>query len=511
MSESLVPVAQYLRMSTDHQQYSLDNQADAIARYAASHGFVVVRTYSDAAKSGVRIKNRTGLQQLLKDVVGGQAGFLAVLVYDVSRWGRFQDVDEAAHYEYLCKSSGVPVHYCVETFTNDDGMPHLIMKALKRTMAAEYSREMSVKCRAGLVRLGKMGFKLGGDPPYGLSRLLLDTSGRPKQLLARGERKSLANEHVILVPGPDHEVATVRRIFHEFADRRRGLTEIARRLNQDGSTFWTGSRWDAGSVTRVLRHPAYVGTLVWGRTSAYLSGPVKKVPPEQWLVRMDSFASLIDRNLFDRAQRGFHRFTHCITNAELLRRLQKLLVKHGKLTSRIIDQSRTCPGLTTYCRRFGNLLSIYELLGHRSPHEDSITFRVRSMLIRNALIRSVMDEFPGQFDEVRKSRRFRTILSYRPTGLLVAVVVAKYFRTAGGEQRWLLEPPRNERKRLTLVALLDEQNTAIERMIVFPLMNFPGNKTVRLSEGHSWMKTGIQIGQLCDLLGAINELRSVGS
>ena len=52
MNESLIPAAQYLRMSTDHQQYSLDNQADAISVYASLHGFVIVKTYSDAARSG---------------------------------------------------------------------------------------------------------------------------------------------------------------------------------------------------------------------------------------------------------------------------------------------------------------------------------------------------------------------------------------------------------------------------------------------------------------------------
>jgi hypothetical protein len=31
-----------------------------------------------------------------------------------SRWGRFQDADESAHYEFLCKSAGIPVHYCAE-------------------------------------------------------------------------------------------------------------------------------------------------------------------------------------------------------------------------------------------------------------------------------------------------------------------------------------------------------------------------------------------------------------
>ena len=72
--------------------------------------------------------------------MAGAAPYKAILVYDVSRWGRFQDTDESAHYEFLCKSAGVPVHYCAETFANDGSLPSLIMKALKRTMAGEYGR-----------------------------------------------------------------------------------------------------------------------------------------------------------------------------------------------------------------------------------------------------------------------------------------------------------------------------------------------------------------------------------
>src|SRR5579862_5691686 len=120
MDTCFLPAAQYLRMSTDHQQYSLGNQADAVARYALQHGFHIVKTYSDPAKSGLLLKNRAGLKQLLKDVIEETCMLHAVLVYDVSRWGRFQDADEAAHYEYLCKSAGVPVHYCAEMFTNDN-------------------------------------------------------------------------------------------------------------------------------------------------------------------------------------------------------------------------------------------------------------------------------------------------------------------------------------------------------------------------------------------------------
>ena len=162
----LIPVAQYLRMSTEHQQYSPENQSVSIRRYAAGHGFTVVRTYSDPAKSGLSLRNRRGLRDLLQDVTGGNTEYKAILVYDVSRWGRFQDTDEAAHYEFLCKSAGVPIHYCAETFANDGSLPSSIMKALKRVMAGEYSRELGVKVIAGQKRLAELGFKQGGIPGY---------------------------------------------------------------------------------------------------------------------------------------------------------------------------------------------------------------------------------------------------------------------------------------------------------------------------------------------------------
>jgi len=84
--------------------------------------------------------------------------YAAVLVYDVSRWGRFQDTDEAAYYEFLCKQAGIPVHYCAEPFPNDSTVSSSILKALKRSMAAEYSRELGVKVYAGKKRLVRLGF-----------------------------------------------------------------------------------------------------------------------------------------------------------------------------------------------------------------------------------------------------------------------------------------------------------------------------------------------------------------
>jgi TonB family protein len=170
----------------------------------------VCRTYVDEAKSGIEIKRRQGLSQLLQDVLGGNCQFKSILVYDVSRWGRFQDPDEAAHYEFLCKTAGVRVHYCAEHFGNDTYLPNVVLKALKRVMAGEYSRELSDKVFAALIRLARDGYRAGGYAGYGLRRMLLSVDKTPKGQLLPGERKNVTNERVTLAPGPANEIYWVR-------------------------------------------------------------------------------------------------------------------------------------------------------------------------------------------------------------------------------------------------------------------------------------------------------------
>jgi DNA invertase Pin-like site-specific DNA recombinase len=427
MEKILVPAAQYLRMSTEHQQYSFANQADAIARYAIEHGFQIEKTYSDGAKSGLRITNRPGLKQVLKDVFDGAFQFRAILVYDVSRWGRFQDADESAHYEYLCKSAGVPVHYCAEIFTNDNSVSGLIVKAVKRTMAGEYSRELSVKVKAGLVRLTTMGFKAGGRPPYGMRRMLLDVHGKPKQMLADGEWKSLAQERVILVPGPKKEIVVVQRIFREYADENRSLTKIAERLNKAKIPFVQGGKWTTNTITHALERPQYMGTQVWGRTTAYLSGPVKKVSPENWAVCPTAFRPIVSPEIFERARKRLANVTYRLTNEELLDRLKSVAAETGKLTSRTIENSRLCPAADVYSRRFGGLMNVYALLGYNTSELIAqATARLRGMIVRRLFIQEFLECFAEQLEEVRATKRFRPVLRVRKTGLLISVVVARF-------------------------------------------------------------------------------------
>src|SRR6476660_3131510 len=189
-TNGLVPAAEYVRMSTDHQQYSTENQHAVIQQFADEHGIVIVRSFIEEGKSGVGIQRRDALQDLLRTVESGQADFRTILVYDVSRWGRFQEPDEGAFYEFRCIRANITVQYCAEQFPTENAPMGAVMKSLKRAMAGEYSRELSAKVFAGQCRLITLGYRQGGTPGYGLRRRLLDQHGRPKAILARGERKS---------------------------------------------------------------------------------------------------------------------------------------------------------------------------------------------------------------------------------------------------------------------------------------------------------------------------------
>ena len=207
----------------------------------------------------------SGLKRLLDDVQSGAADFTTILVYDVSRWGRFQNADESGYHEHICTRAGITVQYCAEQFENDGSLGSTIFKTVKRAMAGEYSRELSVKVFAGQCRLIERGFRQGGPPGYGLRRQLIDQSGAAKGELGRGEHKSLQTDRVILIPGPPEEVRTVRWMYRTFVEGGRTEAEIAAMLNARGTLTDLGRPWTRGTVHQVLINEKYIGNNVWNR------------------------------------------------------------------------------------------------------------------------------------------------------------------------------------------------------------------------------------------------------
>jgi DNA invertase Pin-like site-specific DNA recombinase len=505
MAANLVPAAQYLRMSTEHQQYSLENQSAAIRKYADSHGFDVVQTYSDAAKSGVALKRRTGLRQLLQDVVSGNATCRAILVYDVSRWGRFQDTDESAHYEFVCKSAGVPIHYCAETFANDGSLPSLIMKALKRTMAGEYSRELGVKVLAGQRRLAMLGFKQGGMPGYGLRRLLVSSDGRLKQQLAFGERKSIATDRVILVPGPPEEVQVVRDIYRMLISQGLPIYAIARKLNERGVPYHGGSCWTHHTVADVLTQPKYAGLHVYGRTTSRLCTPTVRLPKSEWLVSTRAFEPIVDYSTFLEAQRILQSRTINKPDQELLDALKRLLARHGRLSLKLVKTSPDVPSPSTYRLRFGSLRKAYELIGYGRPDQfGAIDLRRRTQALREELVARIAVLFPKQVCVVRRGGRWRTRLRMR-NGRLVSVLVARCLPTKNHTLRWLVDPHISEGRVTTLVARLDMGNSSFADFHIFRNLQRSRRFVTYLND--SWLHRGERLADLREFCKAVERIQ----
>ena len=455
----VVPVAEYLRASTEHQHYSLQNQADRIQAYAQQHGFEIVQTYSDAARSGISLKDRPELMRLLSDVVSGDAIFKAILVYDVSRWGRFQDSDEAAHYEFLCKRSGVPVHYCAENFLNDNTPTSSVLKALKRTMAAEYSREMGVRIYAGEKRGAELGFKQGGKPGYALRRLMVSAEGQPRKILALGELKSLRTDRVILVPGPTEEVACVREIYRLVIDENRTPYNIAAELNRRHVTCPSG-KWTQQLVNRILTDPKYAGYNVWNRSSSRLGSPTIRKSKSQWVLRPAAFQAIIDPRLFKQAQRALAEQRQPYTNEELLEILRALLKRHGMLSYRILHDTAHVPAANTFTRAFGSLRRAFEFAGQRYETAMPTDEQLRTANhFRDNVLAQVLCLFPGQVSLVRPRAGGPDYLDVSRV-FMVSVVVCPAVRR-NNRTEWFADPWWTQGTTVTLLARLDPGNAQL--------------------------------------------------
>jgi DNA invertase Pin-like site-specific DNA recombinase len=504
MATEFIPVAQYLRMSTEHQQYSLENQSAAIQNYAVDRNFQIVRTYSDAAKSGLGLKSRAGLRQLLQDVASGSAGYQAILVYDVSRWGRFQDTDESAHYEFLCKSVGVPVHYCAESFANDGTLSSLFMKALKRTMAGEYSRELGVKVLAGQRRLARLGFKQGGVPGYGLRRMLVSAIGSPKQELAAGERKSIATDRVILVPGPPQEVQVVKEIYRALIEGGQSVYAIAEDLNCRNVSYLSDSKWDYRAVHAILTNPKYTGCHIFGRTSSKLSTPTVALPMSEWIVTPGALEPLVDSVTFSKAQRILQKRTVNKSDEDLLGGLKDLLAFAGRLSLSLIKSSPEVPSPSTYRHRFGSLRRAYELIGYGRPEQfGPIDLRRRTQALRDELIIQIAALFPHETSIVRHGGRRRSRLRIQ-NGLIVSVVIARSIHVWKQTIRWQIDPVWHERRFVTLLARLDEVNGSFLDFYILP--NVDRSHRFHVSLTDPWLNRG---QQLVDLRGFCEVVENV--
>ena len=476
----LVRAAQYVRMSTEHQKYSTENQAEIIAQYAARRGFEIVKTYEDSGKSGLKLEGRLALQQLIEDVRCGAADFEAVLVYDVSRWGRFQDADESAYYEFICREGGITVHYCAEQFENDGSLSATIIKSMKRAMAGEYSRELSAKVFTGQCRLIRLGYRQGGPAGFGLRRVLVDEHGRVKAELARGEHKSLQTDRVILQPGPPEEVETVRRLYRMFVVQQRSESEIADVLNAEGLRTDLGREWTRGTVHQILTNEKYIGNNVYNRISYKLKAKRVANPPDMWVRQDGAFEPIVEQDFFDAAQRIVQERSRRFTDQELLDRLSQLFADKGWLSGVVIDELEDMPSSSTFRHRFGSLTRAYELVGYL-PSRDYSYIEINRALraMHPEIVASVIGDIETQGGTVERDP-LSDLLRINEE-FTVALVIARCHVSPAGGMRWQVRFDSGLRPDLTIAIRMEDDNRTVRDYYLFPWLDLNRTPTLRLA------------------------------
>jgi len=355
-------VAYYRHSAQDRQENSIEIQQDQVRPWAESNSVEIIHEFMDPGKSGLTAEGRPGFQDMMENWVKKRDDFQYILCLDVSRWGRFQDIDLSAQYSAECRKYGKEVIYTTLGKPREDDPLYPVYIQFERLRAAQYSRELSEKVFRGCVKIVQQGYWAGGKPRYGFHRLLLDEARQPVKILRPGQRKSIQNQRVTLTLGDDREVAVVRRIFHEFTQNGRHEQAIAERLNHDGIPSPGGSTWDAAKVRDILMDERYAGTMVYNRTTQKLKTPSRANPKEEWILAPESFERMIEPEVFAQAQGVFMERARFYTPAYMLEKLEGVFHSHGIVRPSLVRVAPDMPSPATYVKHFGSMDAAFQQL-----------------------------------------------------------------------------------------------------------------------------------------------------
>ena len=251
----LIPACAYLRMSSDQQEASIDQQRDEVGKLAKANNYVIVKEYLDSGKSGsLQVTKRTGFLRLIRD--SHDREFRAVLTWDVSRFGRLDPL-KAAQYKDTLRSNGVYLHTCKEGKITWDSFTDFVVDTLHAAVANAYSKSLSKDTIRGRLDLLESGAWPNGKVPYGYSKTYVSKEGKEyhvarNETFAKGQGWSR-----LLVLVPD-EAKVIHHIFDRYVNHDESMREIAKNIKAtrpDGKAL----PWTKDTIRATLTNKAYAG------------------------------------------------------------------------------------------------------------------------------------------------------------------------------------------------------------------------------------------------------------
>ncbi len=299
---------------------------------------------------------------------------------------------------------------------------------------------------------------------------MIDRDRNPKSLLGRGERKSLQTDRVILVPGPEREIETVRHIYDLFVTQGNMEREIMEVLNGRGVLGEDGRPWTRATVHQVLINPKYIGANVYNRRSFKLKHKRINNPMQMWIWRDGAFEPIITAGLFEQARTIIEARHRHLSDQELLERLRQLLRVQGRLSGILIDETEEMPSSSCYSSRFGSLTRAYGLIGWTPDRDYAYVEINRKLRRRHAdLIASILDQLLrlGATVSVDEDNDLLTINAEYTASL----ILARCRTTHAGNHRWQLRFDESLSPDIVIAARLEPGNGEIMDYYLLPRLD----------------------------------------
>src|SRR3989338_1221731 len=352
-------IASYRHAAKDKQETSVPIQREHAQKFAQQHGIEIIHEEADEGKTGL-LADRPGFIALFENWIENDAAppFEYILVYSVSRWGRFQNQNEPAHYEFRCTMRKKRVIYIEDGFPKEDQLLiGSLQIALKRYMAAEFSRDLSNKVFHGCVKVSEQGYSAGGTPCYGMARELLDEHKQPIRFLQRGEHKEISNQRVRFVPLHDETTQAVHDIFTMFVQEDANFSSIAAMLNDRGIPSATGALWDRDKIVRILMNETYTGARIYNKTWNRLRQGKRDNPRQDWVICRDACTPIVSREVFDKAQEKLWFILGKWKQGRRAMKEARMLIFRG-ISDFFMKKGMTEDDLFFVCRDFPMVLSV---------------------------------------------------------------------------------------------------------------------------------------------------------
>ena len=266
-------VALYARVSSEKQDVdlSISAQLKSLREYGARNGHEVIKEYVDEAESG-KTTARPAFREMISDARRSQKPFDLILVWKYSRFARSRE--DSIVFKAMLRKNGIRVISITEPA--EDTPTGKLFEAMIESLDEFYSANLGEEVTRGMRESASRGFYISAGAPFGYRKVKVSDGGK--------ERPKLEVE--------PNQARTVLRIFNGILEGK-GLIEIAKQLNREGTASPRGKGWIKTTIRKILINEAYTGTMVWGRVST------RDLP----VIRVDNaWPAIIDNDTFDQVQ-----------------------------------------------------------------------------------------------------------------------------------------------------------------------------------------------------------------